>query len=272
MGIDESSVTALPALLEHSEAAAYADLLRAAPASWRCEAERTSAGWSLLAPNLDLLLFNRLLGIGIDAPIGRPQLFTALERYRSAGLTQFGVQVSPLALPRELGGWLREDGLTPHDSWSKVYRGAGPVPEVVTDLRIEAAGRADADDVATITCAAFGMPSQLESWIASMVGRAGWHHYLVSAGSARVAAGALFVVGNVGWLGIAGTLPGARRQGAQSLLVSRRLADGLRLGCRWFVTEAAQELPDRPNPSYHNLMRAGFVLAYHRPNYLANPH
>ena len=51
-------------------------------------------------------------------------------------------------------------------------------------------------------------------------------------------------------------------------MMARRLVDGARLGCQWFVTETSEDLPERPNPSYHNMVRMGFQLAYQRPNYL----
>jgi hypothetical protein len=256
-------------LIETAEAEAYTDLLRAAPSEWNCVAERTAVGWLLLAPTLDILLFNRLIGCGIESPARRDELGSALQRYRAKGLTRFGVQLSPAAEPVEIPLWLKDAGLERRDAWSKVYRPAGDVPRIPTDLRIERIGREHATHAATVTCAAFGMPTQLAPWIASMVGRAGWHHYVAFDGGDPVATAALFVSGDIGWLGIAGTLPAARRRGAQGALMERRLNDGAALGCRWFLTETGQDTPERPNPSYHNMMRLGFELAYHRPNYLA---
>lgn len=45
--------TGIARLVELTEAAAYADMLRAAPAAWRCVEERSPAGWFLFAPALD---------------------------------------------------------------------------------------------------------------------------------------------------------------------------------------------------------------------------
>jgi GNAT superfamily N-acetyltransferase len=88
-------------------------------------------------------------------------------------------------------------------------------------------------------------------------------------GETSVAGGALFVKGDVGWLGIASTLPAHRRHGAQGALMARRIRDAVELGCRWVVTETGEDTPEHPNPSYHNMLRTGFVLAYQRPNYIA---
>ena len=127
-------------LVEFTEAAAYADLLRAAPPAWQCVEERSPDGWLLLAPRLDILLFNRLVGCGLDAPATRAGLQGVLERYRAAGLRNFGVQASPAAQPAELAEWLAAEGLAPRDRWTKVYRAAGPSPVPATDLRIERVG------------------------------------------------------------------------------------------------------------------------------------
>ena len=123
---------------------------------------------------------------------------------------------------------------------------------------------------AEVTTNGFGMPPQWRPWVASTVGRPQWHHYLAWSGDDAVAAGALFILGKVGWLGVASTVPTGRRCGAQGALMARRLEDGRNLGCDWFVTETGEDTPARPNPSFRNMMRAGFTVAYQRQNFM--PH
>lgn len=255
-------------MLEDAEAAAFADQLRAAPADWGCVAEEAEHGWFLCAPTIDILLFNRLVGLGLRQPARRNDLEGGLDRFRAAGLKGYGVQLSPRAMPDGLPEWLSAAGLVRRDSWSKCYRAAGGVPSITTDLRVEEIGPERGGTAASIVCAAFGMPAEREPWLASVVGRPGWHHYVAFDGSEAVATAALFVRGDIGWLGVAGTLQGARRRGAQGALMQRRLTDGQLLGCKWFVTETGEDRPDRPNSSFHNMMRLGFQLAYQRPNYL----
>jgi hypothetical protein len=50
--------------------------------------------------------------------------------------------------------------------------------------------------------------------------------------------------------------------------MARRIKDGLGQGCKLFVTETSQDRPENPNPSFHNMVRTGFVVAYNRPNYM----
>ena len=58
---------------------------------------------------------------------------------------------------------------------------------------------------------------------------------------------------------------GLQRFGVQ---LSPASQPAIALGYRWFVTETGEDLPTKPNPSFHNMLRAGFRLAYQRPNYL----
>ena len=155
------------------------------------------------------------------------------------------------------------------DNWAKVYRAATPDVVIRTDLRIERIGQAHAAAFAEVSCTAFGMPAVMQPWLTAGVGQPGWMHYLAFDGETPVAGGALFLKGDVGWLGIASTLPAYRRRGAQGALMARRIRDASELGCRWIVTETGEDTPEHPNPSYHNMLRTGFALAYQRPNYIA---
>jgi GNAT superfamily N-acetyltransferase len=136
-------------------------------------------------------------------------------------------------------------------------------------LRIEAIGPGKAATFAAVAAAAFGMPPDLSAALTAAAGQPGWQHYLAYAEDTPVATAALYVRGVVGWLGAAGTLPAYRRRGAQGALMTRRINDAVALGCRWLVTETGEDNPSQPNPSYHNMLRTGFRLAYQRANYVA---
>jgi hypothetical protein len=86
-----------------------------------------------------------------------------------------------------------------------------------------------------------------------------------------VATGALYLRAGIGYLSLGATLPSHRRRGAQGAIMARRIADATALGCRWLVTETFEDSPQHPNPSYHNMLRTGFVPAYRRPNYVWFP-
>jgi len=266
--VDKTATLAIARMMELTEGAAYADLLRAAPAVWRAQAEETGAGWLLAAPPADLLLFNRLVGCGVERAARRDDVRDAVARLRDAGVHNYGVQVSPAAQPFELTAWLGDEGLVPHDRWAKMFRGDDPAAPARTDLEIREVARRHADAFASVVAAGFGMPPAFHPWLAALVGRPQWRPYLAWDGDTPVAGAALFVQGDVGWLGVASTLPAARRRGAQGALMARRIEDGRALGCRWFVTETGEDTPERPNPSFRNMLRSGFALGYHRANYM----
>lgn len=259
---------ALARLVENVEAAAYADLLRAAPAEWRCEAEDTPAGWLLRAPALDALLFNRIVAAGVNAPATREAVDAIVDRLRSAGVKNYGLQLSPAAEPREIDEWLSASGLVPRDRWTKVFRGAEPAPRMVTEYSITQATPGDRDGFAAVAAAGFGMPPPWCAWLGGTIGRPGWRHYLAWQARQPVACAAIYVHGDAGWLGVATTISSARGRGAQGALMARRIEDGLSLGCKWFVTETGEDTPAKPNPSFRNMIRAGFTVAYHRQNFM----
>jgi len=260
----------LAELVEWAEAEAFADMFAAAPADWGLRVERWQSAIALVAPPIDVMLFNRVLGLGLSAPARAEQIDETVALYRQANVENFGIQLSPMAQPAAMKDWLRDRHLTATDNWAKVYRTADQPIEIHTDLRVESIGREHAADFGRVACTAFGMPSALQAWLVKLVMRANWQVYLAFDGAQAVACGALFVRGEVGWLGVAGTLPAFRRRGGQGALMARRIHDAAQLGCRWVITETSEDLPDHPNPSYHNMLRAGFSLAYQRPNYL--PH
>jgi hypothetical protein len=260
----------LAELVEFGEAEAYADMFAVAPTEWGLRVERLGSAIALVAPPIEVLLFNRVLGLGLREPADETQIAEIVARYRRENVGQFGIQLSPIAQPPAVKDWLQNRGLWHTDNWAKVYRAADQPIEIQTDLRVESIGSEYAGDFARVACVAFGMPATLQSWLKNLVKRADWHVYLAFDGEQAAACGALFVRGEVGWLGIEGTLSSQRRRGGQGAIMAQCIRDAARLGCRWVITETGEDLPDRPNPSYHNMLRTGFTLAYQRPNY--QPH
>jgi len=259
---------ALAHLVEFTEASAYADMFRAAPPAFDLQVEESDDCVAFFAPSVDILLFNRVMGLGLRTS-ARPGVTGSLvERYITHGVRNFGFQLSPEAAPSSLPDELAASDLHIRDYWTKVYRPREPVASIPTDLRIDRIDVSQADIFAEVACLGFGMPNSLKPLMAATVGRTGWHHYMACDDSGPAAVGALFVRDGVGWLGVATTLPDYRRRGAQGAIMSRRLVDGMELGCKWFVTETGKDLPDKPNPSFHNMMHTGFIVAYDRPNYM----
>jgi hypothetical protein len=115
--------------------------------------------------------------------------------------------------------------------------------------------------------AGFGMPQSLAPWLAAIVGRTGWHTYVARDGDKVVGGAAMYVAGERAWRGMGAMQAEAPRRGGQSALLARRVAEGLAHGVRQFATETGKPLPGEPHPSFSNIQRAGFAMAYERANW-----
>ncbi len=197
----------LAELVEFGEAEAYADFFAAAPSEWNYHIERIGGAICLFAPSLPAMIFNRVIGLGIREPATKGALDEIVAQYRQSGARSFGLQLSPVAQPLELATWLAARQFVARDNWSKVYRAADQAIEVNTDLRVDVIDQSHAADAADVICTAFGMPPSLCEWIENCVGRSGWRYYAAFDGDRVVATGALFVRGEVGWLGMGSTYP-----------------------------------------------------------------
>ncbi len=258
-------------MVELTEANAYADWIAGCSKpttsllGLRCE--HLGSATALIMSEMDIPLFNRVLGVGVVEPATEGLLDRITALYARTGST-FIVPLAPAARPADLVTWLEQRGIRRRDNWVKVYRGNDTPTAIPTDLRIEAVGPEYAPAFAQIGLAAFGMPPRLQPLIVAVLERPSWRNYFAFDGNTHVAAASLFVRDGVGWLGYGATLPSHRRRGAQGALMVQRLRDGIAMGCEWFVTETGEDTVANPNPSYHNMLRTGFKPAYFRPNYL----
>jgi hypothetical protein len=221
-----------------------------------------------LCRRIDHYQFNRLLGGGLGSDVHGNALDMAAARFREAGLRNGYLQIAPGARAATLEAKARAIGLKPMErTWVKFSRGDQAVPAVPTSLVIEPAQPAAAMHFGRAVVAGFGMPEALAPWLAAIVGRKGWHAYVARDGAAVVGGAAMYVEGGRAWLGIGAVQATAQRRGGQAALLARRIADGLKQGARWFATETGKPLAGEPHPSFSNIQRAGFEIAYERPNW-----
>jgi GNAT superfamily N-acetyltransferase len=257
---------------ERADAEAWASLLEAAPPAIArvlgLGVRRIGPAVAGCASGLDILMYNRVVALGLDAPAAPADLDAALEFYRRAGTARCMVQVSPAMQPAAATAWLEQRGFYPHNRWVKLWRDASPPDVARTDLRLGPVGADRAAELAGIVIANMGHPESLVPWLAGVVGRPGWHCFGAFEDEALVATAALFAQEGVGWLGLASTRPSHRGRGAQSALIAHRIRAAARLGCSFLVAETAEDKPEKPNPSTHNLVRLGFQVAYLRPNWV----
>jgi GNAT superfamily N-acetyltransferase len=220
-----------------------AQALRDAVLAGGGRAERVGGAVCLMHPRVPMPELNRAIPVGAVVDV-------------RAILAWFdGREHSVCVPPGYLGleEQLRALGYEPGDSWMKFRRGDGPAPNAATTLRIEQTTSADAFSIAS------GTPPELSGF----VGDPGWLHFIAWDGDEPVASGALYADGEDAWVGVGATREEWRGRGAQSALLAARIEAGRRLRVRRFATETGEE----QQPSYRNILRAGFHEAYQRPNW-----
>ncbi len=223
---------------------------------------------ALCAPALDVLRFNRVLGLGSGPPAREADLDSALAFFRAAGAKRCMAQVAPIAEPATLGEWLERRGFRRHNAWLKLHRDAAEAAPAPDDPRVVPLPRPDAGVLAALLVETFGYPPSMVPWLAATHGRPGWSLFGAYEDGALAAGGGLFIHGDAAWLGLAATRPASRGRGLQTALIARRIEAARAADCRHLVVETALDTPERPNPSTHNLRRMGFRDAYERVNWV----
>lgn len=218
--------------------------------------------------NLDMPMFNRVLGLGVEEPATEDQLDRAIERYESARVPRFFIEVSPTARPIFINDWIGERGFSLFNSWVKLTRDVNPVPQAFTTARIVEVTPDRAQDFARVVQTVFGLPEKLAPWAAGLVGRPNRRQFLALEHEKPVGVAALYFEGPWAEFGYAAVLPEARGGGLQAALIAARIRAARELGCRWISMETAEETLEKPSYSLRNARKMGFEVAYLRPNYL----
>ena len=256
--------------LERVEREAIADLCAAAPDALRQSAgiahEDIDDGAAIVCRAADVIPLNRLQGLGLEAPPRQEALDRALMIFADAGVANWIVQVAPYTEPfREL---VIARGLVQHPrTWAKFILDPVVVPEAATDIDVREIGADQAMAFGEPAAEAFRLPVTLSVWLAAIVGRPGWRVFAGFDGRLVAGAAALWIADGSAWLGFAGTRSAFRGRGLQKALLARRIAAAIEAGCDLISTETGIPLPDEGGPSFRNIQRAGFRIAYERPNY-----
>jgi ribosomal protein S18 acetylase RimI-like enzyme len=137
-----------------------------------------------------------------------------------------------------------------------------------SELIVRPARAGDVSAIASIVGAGFDLPQRGAELFTTLVDRPQWHVYVAMSGEAIAAAAGMFIEGDVAYLAFAATRPEFQRRGAQRTLMHARINRAADAGCQWIATETGFPLAaDEPNPSYQNLLWAGFRPVAIRDNY-----
>ena len=227
-----------------------------------------SGGLACAIPDVDILAMNRTLGI--SGTIDQTTLDQVIRFYQKAGSPRFFIQLPPSEVNEDVTAILEGNGFIHHNNWTKLYRTVNcPDIPVNEELSIRQIDHSEADIYGQLILMSFDwQDSRLASWLASTVGQAGYRHYIVTLGGKAIAAGALYIGGEMASMAFAGTLSAFRGMGAQGLLLKTRLIDACHAGAKYITSETAQPLPDREVKSHKNMVKFGFKIAYQRQNWL----
>ncbi len=256
--------------IEAIERDAWLDIFEAAPAPLREQLglvhRRADDGALLACRGLDHMLFNRLGYLGLTQVARMETLDAALAEFRAAGSNNAVVHVAPgadtltrLCTARGLALGARR--------WAKFTRDAAPPPKGTTSFVVRQVRPDGAHAFGATAAAGFGLPAMFGEWLAALCGRPRWLCFGAYYEARPVATGALFIDGACAWLGIGATVPTLRRHGAHSALLAARIEAAIASGCALLTTETGIPHGGDVGPSFGNIQRAGFSVAYPRPNY-----
>jgi hypothetical protein len=263
----------LAMIAERIEQHAWKDIVDAAPGALRSStgltAEERNGVLLLAAPGAGHLLFNRVIGLGRQAPATDAQIRAIIGRFDSLGVSEYWVHVCPYARPSRLGRHLQFHGLGPYRrSWVKMLGRVTRASAPRSPVHVRAATPDDAIAVASIIGPAFDMEQRCAELFVPLIGRANWKMFIAELDGEVIAAAGLYVHGTTGYLAFAATRNEWRRHGAQQALIHARINAAEQAGCLWIASETGFPLlADEISPSYHNMLRAGLRPVSIRDNY-----
>jgi len=114
----------------------------------------------------------------------------------------------------------------------------------------------------------YGLPTA--PWLTALVGRVGWHHYILRQDSEIAAARSMYLhPDGMAWLGIDAPVPGIMAPSYESdFQICRAVVeDGINLGAKYFIADIEAPSPEMATPAYFNFEKLGFRRLYLRNNY-----
>jgi hypothetical protein len=267
------------AIADRAEARAFADLFDAAPSGLKSQlglrVETVAGATALVAPQLPTPMFNRVIGLGFDAPATPAQVERLRALYRTAGSRSWWLHWNPLAAwdgERDAAGAIAALGFTvpARRSWAKMLRSTADAALPACDLKVAQAGSGQVAAATSAVATAFGMPPLIGAWLAELERRPGWRVYAIADADAVIGGACLFIDGDACWLGMGAVLASHRGRGGQLRALAQRVADGAAAGCRWAVTETGEPIGEEVNPSLANIRRSGFRCVASRLNFECN--
>lgn len=254
------------------ESAAWTDFYRSASvetaAKYGIKVFSVGGVTGTIASEIDVLAFNRVVGLGIKEPVDERIIDIILNKIEVHRVKRFFIQIHPDVYSDELRRLLELHDFNHYNNWIRLVRDSSPAVKIRSNLVTNKISSGESKLFAEIVVKAFDWPASLLGFIASPVGRKNWHHFLAFEKNVPVAAAAFYQTGEHAWFDFAATHPDHRGKGAQSALLARRIEDSRKLGVKKIIIETTEQTAEKEPLSYRNVLKAGFKEAYKRPNYI----
>jgi hypothetical protein len=266
----------LAAQLELAESNAWIDMYTAAPSDYaqqyQLQVKQIDAVTILLCKTIPFRHFNCVMGLGLLTPATEQLVDEILSIFRQEKIEAFQIHTIPPCQPSQLNQWLQSRSLSVLSSWDRIYRGREPLsPNQLPDINdaiVERVTPATASAWAEYISDIYQLPTK--SWLMALVERSGWQHYILRQGAEIVAARSMYLDDrNIAWWGIDAPVPGimAPSYDLDFQICQVMVADGLRWGAKYFITDIEAPSSNMDTPAYHNFGLLGFQRLYLRSNY-----
>jgi GNAT superfamily N-acetyltransferase len=210
--------------------------------------------------------------IGFCEPVTEATVAEAVARATAEGVGALAFQLQPRVVPDDWAAIVARHGLTTDNMFVKCFGPAEP-RQVETDLRIERLGPEHAAAFTEVMAAGFGFDPTPEAhafFDGAHFFEGDWSSYGAFDGDTLLGVARMLAVPETDSVAIFGaaTLPAGRNRGAQSALLDIRIREARDRGLRYASAETWLESPGTPNPSQHNMRRAGLTEVHTRPNWV----
>lgn len=210
--------------------------------------------------------------LGFCEPVTEAVVAEVVGRGRERGVGALALQLQPRVVPDGWEEMSARHGLTAGTMMVKCFGPAEP-RSVETDLAISRLGPEHAADFVRIMADGFGFEQTPEAdamFDGAQFFDGDWATYGAWDGDTLVGVARMLAVAETEAVALFGaaTLPAGRNRGAQGALLAVRIREARDRSLRWASAETWLESSDNPNPSQHNMRRAGLTEVHTRPNWV----
>jgi GNAT superfamily N-acetyltransferase len=213
--------------------------------------------------------------LGFCEPVSEDVVAEVVARAGELAAPAVGLLLQPRVAPDAWSEVAARHGLTEGTTFVKCFGPAEPA-EVETDLSITRLGPEHASDFVRIMATGFGFEQTPEAdamFDGAQFFDGDWATYGAWDGDTLVGVARSLAVRETEAVALFGaaTLPEGRNRGAQRALLDARIRDARDRGLSWASAETWLESPGNPNPSQHNMRRAGLTEVHTRSSWVWRP-